>query len=111
MTHQNINIVSSSGNVFEDLGFEDAPQRLAKAELASRINDIIEKRRLQQTEAGKILGINQPKVSSLMHGRLEGFSIERLFTFLIRLDQDIKIIIKEKPKSRKDHGHLKVAFA
>jgi predicted XRE-type DNA-binding protein len=110
MTHENIRIVSSTGNVFEDLGFKDAKQRLAKAELASRINDIIEKRQLQQVEAGKILGINQPKVSLLISGKIEGFSIERLFAFLTKLDQDIKIVIKEKPKSRKDHGHLKIAF-
>lgn len=111
MTLENMKIVPSGGNVFEDLGFKDAKKRLAKAELASRINDIIEKRRLQQVEAAEILGINQPKISSLMNGKLEGFSIERLFTFLIRLDQDIKIVVKEKPKNRKDHGHLRVDFA
>lgn len=111
MTNERLEIIPSSGNVFEDLGLKDAPQRLAKAELASRINDIIDERQLNQREAGEILGINQPKVSALMQGRLEGFSMERLLTFLTHLDQDIEIVVKDKPHSKKHHGKLMVAFA
>jgi predicted XRE-type DNA-binding protein len=110
MNSKHLEIIPSSGNVFEDLGFKDSKQRLAKAILASHINDIIETRNFNQMETGEILGINQPKVSALRNGKLEGFSMERLITFLIKLDQDVKIVIKEKPKSRKDHGHLQVAF-
>ena len=51
----------SSGNIFKDLGFADAEEKMAKAKLASIINKIIKDRGLTQKKAGKILGINQPK--------------------------------------------------
>jgi len=89
--------VKSSGNVFADLGLPDAEERLAKAELARQIELIIKKKRLTQERAAKILGISQPKVSALMHGKLAGFSMDRLLKFLMALDQDIEIRIKSKP--------------
>jgi len=110
MKEENLTLISSTGNVFEDMGFKDAEKRLAKAKLVSRIHDIIEEHGWSQIEAGKLLGINQPKISALLQGRLEGFSLERLLTFLTRLDQDINISVKEKPKRRKDHGHFNIAF-
>lgn len=88
-----------SGNVFEDLGFENPEEHLQKAQIASLIYSIIDARKLHQKEAGKILDISQPKVSALKNGRLDGFSIERLFRFLILLDQDVDIVVK--PKSGK----------
>lgn len=90
----------SSGNVFKDLGLPNPEERLAKARLASMIYDILEERGLTQVEATKILGISQPKVSALRNGRLAGFSIERLFSFLRKLDFDIEIIVHEKPKEK-----------
>lgn len=87
----------SSGNVFADLGLPDPEERLAKAELARQIENIIKKERLTQDKAAKLLGLSQPKVSALLHGKLAGFSMERLFKFLIALDQDIEIRIKSKP--------------
>ena len=86
----------SSGNIFEDIGLGNPEQRLLKAEIASLIYNIIQKRRLTQKEAGDILGINQPKVSALKNGRLDGFSLDRLFQFLNALDQDIDISIHPK---------------
>ena len=55
----------SSGNVFADLGIPNPEQYMAKAELAAKIFRIIEQRGLTQAKAGKLLGINQPKVSAL----------------------------------------------
>lgn len=107
----NLKIIPSSGNVFEDMGFKDAKHRLAKAELASKIIDIFEEKNITQMKASKLLGITQPKISALVNGRLEGFSMERLLFFLTRLDQDVEILIKEKPKNRRNHGELYIAFA
>lgn len=92
--------VRGSGNVFKDLGFENPEAELAKARLASMIYDILEQRELTQVEAANILGIDQPKVSALKNGRLGEFSIERLFTFLRKLDRDIEIIVRERPKDK-----------
>lgn len=95
--------IVSSGNIFEDMGFSDAEERLAKAKLAAIINKIIEERGLTQQEAAKILAINQLKVSALKNGRLKGFSIERLFSFLEALDQYIEITITDKSKAKAEH--------
>ena len=92
-------IERSSGNVFEDLGLADAAALLAKSELVSRICGIIAKRGLTQAQAAKILGINQPKVSALMRGHLDGFSSDRLFRFLNALGSDIEIAVKPRARS------------
>jgi predicted XRE-type DNA-binding protein len=92
----------SSGNVFKDIGFEDAEERFAKAKLAAIINKIIEKNGFAQKEAAKILGINQSEIEALNHGRLKNFSIDRLFSFLQSLDQHIEITITDKSKVKTD---------
>lgn len=106
-----LEITKSSGNVFADIGLPDADKYLAKAELASQINAIIKNRDLKQSEAAKVLGIDQPKVSALSCGRLDDFSFERLISFLNKLDRDVEIVVKKKPTRRKEHGHLRVAFS
>jgi predicted XRE-type DNA-binding protein len=91
--------VESSGNVFADLGFANADEMLAKAELAIKIAEILRQRSLTQVQAAAVLGVDQPKVSALIRGRLSGFSIERLLRFLLRLGTDVSITIK--PHSRR----------
>jgi len=97
----------SSGNVFADLGLPNAEDRLAKAELARKISEIIVKRRLTQMAAGELLGIDQPKISALVRGRLGGFSLERLVRFLTVLGRDVEIVVKPKPRGRR-HAVLSV---
>jgi len=92
--------VSSSGNVFADLGLPKPDDLLAKAELAAKIIQEIDRRRLTQRQAAALLNIDQPKISSLKQGKLSGFSVERLMRFLLRLGRDIEINVREKPKSR-----------
>ena len=97
---EDIQVEVSSGNVFADLGLPNPEEMLVKAELASKIGDIIETRNLTQMDAAEILGIDQPKVSALIRGRLTGFSTERLFRFLNALGSDIEISVRPKPESR-----------
>ncbi len=84
----------SSGNVFADISLPEPQEVLAKAEIAHEICVLIQRAKLSQVEAAKRLGIDQPKVSALMRGRLEGFSTERLFRFLNALGQDVEIVIR-----------------
>jgi hypothetical protein len=56
---------------------------------------------LHLAKAAKLLGVTQPKVSALRHYKLAGFSVERLMTLLTALDQDVEIVIKRKPRSRR----------
>ena len=93
-------ITRGTGNVFADLGYADAEERQTKLRLAHAINGVIARRRLSQAAAAEKLGINQPKVSALVNYKLDGFSVERLMTFLTALDQDVEIVIKNKPRSR-----------
>jgi predicted XRE-type DNA-binding protein len=97
----------SSGNVFADLGFAEPEEELARAALAHRIATIIEDRRLTQAEAAAIMGVIQPKVSELVRGHLEGFSLERLARYLIALGQDVEIVVRPA----RDEGHLRVRAA
>ena len=84
-----IKVQSSSGNVFTDLGRANSDELRIKAELVRQISNLIDAERLTQTEAAKILGIDQPKVSTLLNGKLSGFSTERLFKFLNALGNDV----------------------
>ncbi len=93
-------IVRGTGNVFADLGYTDAEERQTKLRLAHAINDVLAKRRLTQAAAAEKLGVSQPKVSALGRYKLDGFSVERLMTFLTALDQDVEIKIRKKPRSR-----------
>jgi predicted XRE-type DNA-binding protein len=94
-------ISRGTGNVFADLGFPDAAERQAKLRLASALNQVLDGRKLSQADAAKVLGVTQPKVSALRHYKLAGFSVERLMNLLTALDQDIEIVIRRKPRSRK----------
>ena len=100
-------VVEGSSNVFSDLGLPDADELLAKAQLASAISDIIDDRGLTQAEAADLLGTAQPKVSNLVRGRLEGFSLERLARFLNSLDRDVEIRVKPRPRNR-DRSRIRV---
>ena len=93
-TKQPVRVERGSGNVFADLGFSNPDLALAKAELVQRIRELIEERKLTQTKAAKLLGLDQPKVSALVRGRVEGYSIDRLFRFLTALGQRVEITVR-----------------
>jgi predicted XRE-type DNA-binding protein len=90
----------SSGNVFADLGFPNAEEELAKADLVIHISHLIAARKLTQQQAATLLGIDQPKVSALLRGKVEGFSTERLLRFINALGQDVAIVIRP---ARRNH--------
>jgi predicted XRE-type DNA-binding protein len=87
-------VTSGSGNVFADLKVPQAAEMLAKARVVGRICALIEEAGMTQTEAARRLGVDQPKVSALLRGRLEGFSTERLFRLLNALGQDVEVLIQ-----------------
>lgn len=100
-TKNKIAVIESSGNVFADLGLANPEDKKTKVGLAVEINSVIGELKLSQAEAADKLGVNQPKVSALSKYRLEGFSVERLMTFLTRLNRDVEIVIRRKPRSRR----------
>jgi predicted XRE-type DNA-binding protein len=109
MSEPDEEITRGTGNVFADLGYPDAEDRQTKLRLAHAINEVIARRRLTQAAAAERLGVNQPKVSALARYKLDGFSVERLMGFLTALDQDVEIVIRQKPRSRSTARILVVA--
>jgi predicted XRE-type DNA-binding protein len=90
-------ILPSSGNVFADLGFD--PKEAAHLELRSSlmiaIRQLIEDRNLTQTSAAKLLGVSQPRVSDLVRGRIDLFSIDALVDMLARAG--VKLTVSLSP--------------
>jgi predicted XRE-type DNA-binding protein len=84
-------VEDSTGNVFQDIGSPDPQMRLAKSRLAQHISRLIKSQGLSQQQAAKKLGIDQPKVSAILRGRLKDFAPDRLMRFILRLDQDVII--------------------
>ena len=94
-----IEIETSSSNVFADLGLPDATELNTKVRLAVELVRALEARGLSQVNAAKLLGVTQPKVSALKAYKLEGFSVERLMTFLTALGRDVEIRIHARPRA------------
>ena len=89
-----IAVTAGSGNVFADLGVAEPEEELAKAKLAVHIRAAIGRRTLTQARAAALMGLDQPKVSALMNGRLTGFSSDRLLRCLTALGQDVDIVVR-----------------
>lgn len=94
-------------NVLFDLGFDDAEELSAKTVLAVKLNELIEKRHLSQTEAAKITGMTQPKVSQVRRYKLQNISLERLMQALVSLDQQVEIVVR--PARRAQNAGITVA--
>jgi len=102
-------ITRGTGNVFADLGRPDADAHLLKAELVTRIDEIVRGRRLTQAKAADLLGLSQPDVSRLLRGNFRDYSVERLLRLLLALGRDVEIVIR-KP-NRRGPGRLTVEAA
>ena len=103
------NIEQGSTNVYADLGMPDAEEMLVKAQLATKIGDIIKRRKLTQVQAAELLGITQPKLSGLLRGQFRGISEAKMLECLTRLGRDVEIVVKSVPRSRTE-GHVSVVF-
>jgi predicted XRE-type DNA-binding protein len=82
-----------SGNVFADLGLEDADELFARAKIGVHVHKILTEKKLAQREIASLLGIKQPEVSHLMNGHFSRFTTDKLLDFLKRLDRKVTIRI------------------
>ncbi len=103
-------IEKGSANVYADLGIPDAEEMLVKAQLASKIAEIIKQRRMTQVQAAELLGMPQPKLSNMLRGRFRGISETKMLECLTRLGRDVQIVIKAASRPRKT-GHVSVLSA
>ena len=105
-----IAVTKSTGNVFADLGVAHPGKELVKAQLVSHIRRTIARQRLTQVQAAQRLGLDQPKVSALINGRLAGFSSDRLLRCLAALGQDVEIVVRSVSRGR-ERGQIRVVAA
>lgn len=96
-----------SGNVYRDLGVPDAERMLVKAQLATKIGDLVKRRRLTQVEAARLFGMTQPKISAMLRGQFRGISEEKMMHCLVALGQNVQIVVK--PATRGKAAGLSVA--
>jgi len=97
-----------SGNVFADLGLEDADELLTRAQIGFHVYTLLKRRKLKQRDMAQLLGIAQPDVSHLMNGHYSRFTADKLLDFLRRLDQTV--IIRIRPH-RRGEPYQEVSFA
>ena len=83
-------------NVFKHIGVPNAEEHLVKAQLVFKIDTTMKKRRMKQTEAAALFGVGQPDISKMLRGEFRQFSVERLLRFLVKLDQDVEIIVRPR---------------
>jgi predicted XRE-type DNA-binding protein len=100
-------IEPGSTNVYADLDRPDAEEMLIKAQLASKISEIIKRRRLTQSEASEIIGMPQPKLSGLLRGQFRGVSESKMLNCLTRLGRDVKIVVGPARRGS-GAGHIEV---
>jgi predicted XRE-type DNA-binding protein len=93
-----VKLTRSSGNVFRDLGFspDEAEHLKVRAELMVNLQKVITGRGLKQAEVAELLGVTQPRVSDLMRGRLDLFSIDTLIDMLARLGIRAKLVLQPR---------------
>jgi len=101
-------IDASRGNVSVEIQVASSGKEIAKVELARRVCAVISKRKLTQARAAAALEVDQPKVSTLIRGKLGGFSTDKLFRFLNALGQDVEIIVQTRRRHEK-HASIRLA--
>ncbi len=86
-------ITTSSGNVFSDLGFDDAEAQVLalRADLMAQLEQQIKARNMTQVVASRLLGVSQSRVSDLARGKVEKFSLDTLVQFAAKLGKPAKI--------------------
>src|SRR6266404_2457252 len=97
-----------SGNVFADLGLDDADERFTRAKLGFHVYQLLTDRKLKQREIAELLAVKQPEVSHLLNGHFSRFTTDKLLDFLRRLDRKVTIHIGPH---RPGEPYQQVAFA
>ena len=96
-------------NAYADLGFPDAEEMFGKAQLATKIGEIVKARRWSRQKAAEVIGIPQPKLSEILRGQFRGVSEMKLLDCLARLGRDIQITVGPA-RRRTTPGQVNVVF-
>lgn len=105
-----IDFEESTGNVYADLGHDNADEMLVKAQLATKVGEIIKARRWTQQKAADVLGMSQPKLSKMLRGQFRGISEAKMLDCLAKLGRDVQIVVGPARRSTST-GRVAVVFA
>ncbi len=85
----------STGNVFRDLGFseEEAANLKMRTDLMVRLSKLIEARGMTQAEAARFFGVSQPRISDLVRGKIDRFSVDTLIGMLGHAGVKVQIVV------------------
>lgn len=103
----NIEFENSSGNVFDDLGIDNAEELQARGMVGFHVVELLKRKDMKQREIAELLGIKQTEVSHLLNGHFSRFTVDKLLDFLKRMNQ--KVTIQISPHKQGEPYH-KVAF-
>ena len=87
--------VKSGETVFSALGFdaEQSENLRLRAELMIEIEAVLNERKLTQVAAAKLFGVSQPRVSNLLKGRIDLFTVDTLLNWLSKLDKHVELVV------------------
>ncbi len=96
-TKEKVQIIRSSGNVFQDLGFgrEESEHLRMRSALMAAIVKVIKVGRLTQSTAATLFGVSQPRISDLVRGKVDLFSIDTLIDMLAKADVHVELRISQ----------------
>jgi predicted XRE-type DNA-binding protein len=110
VTTEIVEVYQSQDNIFADLGLPDAGNHMLKAQLVAELYRLSTERKLNQKQAGKLMGLSQPEVSRLFKGNFREYSVERLMGFLTGFDQDVEIVARPR-SANETRGHITFRMA
>src|SRR5471030_3036967 len=100
MSKDDFELVRGSGNVFRDFGSRNADLEQARVILAAKIIAVLDNRKLSARAAEKLTGVLHTDLSRIRNAKLGRFTLDRMITILGKLDQNIEVSIRVKPRSR-----------
>lgn len=109
MSNVDITIEQGSDNVYADLGYEASAEMQRKSTLAAEIARCIKARRLSQSEAAELLGIDQGKISRITRGLFRGISEQKMLELVAKLGHDVRIVVGPV-KRNKAPGTIQIEF-
>jgi predicted XRE-type DNA-binding protein len=105
MSKDDFELVRGSGNVFRDLGHPDADILQAKAILSARITGVLDDRRISVRRAQELTGFAAADFSRVRQAKLQRFTLERLISMLVKLNEDVEVSIDVRPRGRPSAAH------
>lgn len=101
-----LTITESCGNVFLDLGFApgEAAVLALRADLMARLRLMIETKKWTQSEAAERFGVAQSRISDLVRGKWDRFSLDMLITLAARAGKEVRLELADAPEAARSVG-------